>query len=58
MAPGNSHSRNPHVCASCSSLLDGMDDEPSPPVPSQDAPSESAPSIVEMPVHEHDHRPA
>ena len=27
---GNTRSRNPNVCASCSSLADGMDDRPFP----------------------------
>ena len=28
MVQRNSHSRNPNICASCSSLLDGMEDSP------------------------------
>ena len=30
MAPENCHSRNATICASCSSLLDGMEDLPNP----------------------------
>jgi len=32
VARGNSLSRNPNVCASCSSLNDGMEEEGNPPV--------------------------
>ena len=35
-AQGNSLSRNPNVCASCSSLSDGMDEYPQQPVGSDE----------------------
>ena len=49
----NKLSRNPNVCASCSSLLDGMDDdgpiEPSPVLkPRQEQPTASASPVSEV----------
>jgi hypothetical protein len=53
-ASGNELSRNPNVCASCSSLVDGMDDNLNPDqVATTDLQSKRLLNAVDVPDAEH-----
>lgn len=49
---GNKLSRNPNVCASCSSMLDGMDDGAAPPASPAPQPTEAEPAVSANPAGE------
>jgi hypothetical protein len=49
---GNKLSRNPNVCASCSSMLDGMNDSAEPPASPGSKPPEAEPAVTASPAGE------